>query len=87
VARYQLSSTLVQYSTDEAQVLGVVRAVVSLVGHHMLILVRYEKEKLIFTYCHVITSHKLDTCAVQNSRHIWHIKKSPHNTFQQPEPS
>jgi len=37
----------------------VVRAVVRLVGHLMLVLVRYEKGKLICTHCYVITSYKL----------------------------
>lgn len=38
----------------------------------MLILVRYEKRKLIYTCCHVITFHKLNRCAIQISRNIWH---------------
>jgi len=33
----------------------------------MLILVRYEKGKLIYTHCHVITSHKLGRCVVQTA--------------------
>jgi len=58
---------------------GVVRAVVRLVGHLMLILVRYEKGKLIYTHCHVITSHKLGRCVVQTAMTLWHMRKSPHN--------
>jgi len=42
----------------------VVRAVVRLVGHLMLVLVRHEKGKLIYTHCHVITSHKLSLAGV-----------------------
>jgi len=53
--------------------------VVCLVGHHMLILVRCERGKLIYTQYHVITSHMPGRCAVQNSRRVWHMKKSPHN--------
>jgi len=37
----------------------VFRAFISLVGHHMLAFVRYERRRLIYTNCHIITSHKL----------------------------
>lgn len=44
--------------------IGIVRAVVRFVGHHMLNLVRYERDKLIHAHCHVINSHKLGRCTV-----------------------
>jgi len=47
----------------------------------MLILVKYERRKLIYTKCHVITSHKLGGCAIQNSRRMWHMRKLPHNKY------
>lgn len=46
----------------------VVTAVVRLVGHHMLVLVRYKRVKLIHAHCHVITSQKLGRCAVQGQQ-------------------
>jgi len=46
---------------------SVVRAVVPLVGHLMLMLVRYEREKLIYTCCHVITSHDIGRCVIQTA--------------------
>ncbi|KYG40337.1 hypothetical protein M433DRAFT_226888 [Acidomyces richmondensis BFW] len=40
---------------------------VRLVGHLKLVLVRYERGKLIYTHCHVITSHELGRCVVQTA--------------------
>jgi len=57
------------------EIVPVVRAVVRLVGHLMLILVRYEKGKLIYTHCHVITSHKLGRCVVQTATTL--LKQQP----------
>jgi len=36
----------------------------------MLILIGYERGKLIYTHCHSITSHKLGRCAVQNNKRV-----------------
>jgi len=55
-------------------------AVIRLVEHHMLIIVRYGMEKLIYTHCHVITSHKLGRCAVQKQQAYMAYEKSPRNT-------
>jgi len=46
----------------------IVRAVVRIVGHHTLVLVRYKRGKLIHTHCQVITSHNLARCAVQKQQ-------------------
>jgi len=59
----------------------VVRVVVRLVGHHMLVLVRYEKGTLVYTHCQVISSYKPGGCAVPNSKRVWLMRKSPHNRF------
>jgi len=53
--------------------------VVRLVEHHMFFLVRYESGKLIYTRCHLITSHKLGRCAVQNIIRVWHTTALSHN--------
>lgn len=49
-------------------VYSAVRAVVRLIGHHLLILVRYEGGKLIYTHCHMMASHALGRCVVQTAR-------------------
>jgi len=59
----------------------VVRVVVRFVEHHMLVLVRYEGGKLIYTHCHVTTSHQLGRCIVQTVSALWHMRKSPHNSL------
>jgi len=54
-------------STNIACVSNFVRAVVRLVGHHMLIFVSYERGKVVYTHCPVITSHKLGRCVLQTA--------------------
>jgi len=58
---------------------SVVRAVVPLLGCHMLILVRYEGGKLIYTHCRVIIPYTLGRGLYKPSGRVWHMRKSPHN--------
>lgn len=45
----------------------VVRAAIRLIEHHMLVLVKYERVKLMYTHPHVITSHKLGRSVFQTA--------------------
>jgi len=58
-------------------IVTVVRAV-RLVGHLILVLVRYEKGKLIYTHCRVLTPHELGRCVVQTAMALGHMRRSPH---------
>jgi len=65
--RHAVTRNLHEGLCEIYRLFSVVRAVVRLVGHLMLVRVRYEQGKVIYTHCDVITSHKLGRCVVQTA--------------------
>jgi len=68
-------------ATRRSPRLIVVGAVVRLVGHPMLVIIKYQTEvSYIYIKCHVILLHMLDGCVAQPVITLWHMRKSSHNT-------